>query len=89
MRKFNFTLDNGTTLTVQPPTLRMYYKGLLKAKNDPELFSAIADICNRNDEGISVTEEFVIDNFTTDDFDKFTKQFPAWVNAVRESNPNS
>lgn len=89
MRKFNFKLDNGTTLTIKPPTLRMYYKGLLTAKNDPELFNAIADICNQNVEGINVTEEYVIDNFTTDDFSRFMKQLPAWINSERNSDPNS
>lgn len=88
MRRFEFILDNGTKLTIQPPTLRMYYKELLTAQNDPQLFQAVADICNRNDENIPVNQEFVIDNFTTDDFSRFMKELPAWINNERNSNPN-
>lgn len=89
MRRFSFKLDNGTILTIKPPTLRMYYKGLLTAKNDPQLFNAIADICNRNEENIPVSEEYVIDSFTTDDLTRFMKQLPAWINSERNSDPNS
>lgn len=89
MRRFNLKLDNGVKLTIKPPTLRMYYKGLLNAKTDPQLFSAIADICNANDEEIPVTEEYVIDNFNTDDFSRFMKDFPAWISREREADPNS
>lgn len=88
MRRFNFKLDNGTALTIKPPTLRQYYKGLLIAKNDPQLFRSVAEICNRNDEGTEVTEEYIVDNFTTDDLYRFTKDFPAWVNGEKESDPN-
>lgn len=88
MRRFNFKLDNGTALTIKPPTLRMYYKGLLNAKNDPQLFSAVAEICNRNDENIAITEEYVIDNFTTDDLTRFMKELPVWINSERKADPN-
>ena len=88
MRRFEFTLDNGTTLTIKPPTLRQYYKGLLKAKNDPQLFGSVAEICNANDEGIEITGEYVIDNFNTDDLSRFLKELSAWVKGERESDPN-
>lgn len=88
MRRFIFKLDNGTTLTIQPPTLRMYYKELLTAKNDPQLFNAVANICNRNDDNITVTEEYIIDNFTVDDFSRFMKELPQWINSERKSDPN-
>lgn len=88
MRRFVFTLDNGAVLSIKPPTLRMYYKELLTAKNDPQLFNAVADICNRNDEGIAVTEEYVIDNFSVDDLSRFMKDLPEWIRAEREKNPN-
>lgn len=88
MRRFVFALDNGTVLNIKPPTLRMYYKELLTAKNDPELFNAVANICNRNDDNISVTEEYVIDNFTVDDLSRFMKELPAWISNERKSDPN-
>lgn len=88
MRRFIFILDNGTQLTIKPPTLRMYYKGLRCAKTDPQLFNAVAEICGRNDENISVNEEYVIDNFTTDDLSRFLKELPAWIDNVRASDPN-
>ncbi len=88
MRRFAFRLDNGTALTIHPPTLRQYYKGLLLAKNDPQLFRSVAEICSRNDEGTEITEEYVVDNFTTDDLHRFMKDFPAWVNNEKESDPN-
>ena len=89
MRQFKFSLDNGTILLIKPPTLRMYYKEFLKAKNDPELFNSVANICNRNYNEIKVTEEYVIDNFTTDDLKRFMKDLHAWVNAERNADPNS
>lgn len=88
MRRFNFKLDNGTALTIQPPTLRMYYKELLTAKNDPQLFNAVAHICDRNDEGITVTEEYVVDNFTVDDLSRFMRELPEWINSERKADPN-
>ena len=89
MRRFILKLDNGVKLTIKPPTLRMYYKGLLNAKTDPQLFAAIADICNVNDENIPVSEEYVVDNFNVDDFSRFMKDFPAWISRERDSDPNS
>ncbi|MBR1592815.1 MAG: hypothetical protein IJ666_07385 [Ruminococcus sp.] len=88
MRKFTFRLDNGKIFTINPPTVRQYYKGFLKAKNDPELFNAVAEICSNNDENIKITEEFVIDNFTVDDFHRFVKELPEWIADVRNSDPN-
>lgn len=88
MRRFIFELENGTVLTIKPPTLRMYYKELLTAKNDPQLFNAVAHICNRNDEEIIITEEYVIDNFTVDDLSRFMRELPAWVNNEKKNDPN-
>lgn len=89
MRRFAFELDSGTKLSIKPPTVRMYYKGLLIAKTDPELYRSIAEICSRNDEGIALSEEYIIDNFTTDDLARFMRDFPAWVNEERRADPNS
>ncbi len=88
MRKFVFRLDSGEVLTIKPPTVRQYYKGLLKAKNDPELFVSIAEICNNNDENIRINQEYIIDNFTVDDFHRFMKELPEWIENVRNSDPN-
>lgn len=89
MRRFEFTLDNGTSLHIKPPTLRAYYKEYRNAKTDPELFRAIATICSNNDEGLKFTEEKVIDTFSTDDLRKFMENFPKWINEERTSDPNS
>lgn len=88
MRRFTLSLDNGTVLNIKPPTLRMYYKGLLTAKNDPQLFRSVAEICSRNDENKAISEEYIIDNFTTDDLNRFMKEFPEWVKGEREADPN-
>ena len=88
MRKFVFRLDSGEVLTIKPPTVRQYYKELLKSKNDPELFVSIAEICNNNDENIRINQEYVIDNFTVDDFHRFMKELPEWIENVRNSDPN-
>lgn len=88
MRRFKFRLDNGTEFTIKPPTLRQYYKGLLLAQTDPQLFRSVAEICSRNDEGTEITEEYIVDNFTTDDLQRFMKEFPAWINTEKESDPN-
>ena len=89
MRRFNFKLDNGTQLTIKPPTLRAYYKGFLNAKTDPQLFNAIAEICTQNEENIKVTEEYVIDNFNVDDLSRFVRELPAWISSERKTDPNS
>lgn len=89
MRRYRFTLDSGTVLNIKPPTLRQYYKGLLTAKNDAQLFRAVAEICTSNDEGIAVTEEYVIDNFTVDDLSRFMRGLNSWINAERSADPNS
>ena len=88
MRKFNFTLDNGTVLTISPPTVRTYYKGFVSAKTDGQLFSAVAEICNKNDENISVDCDFVLNNFTVDDFNRFVRNFSDWINSEKNSDPN-
>ncbi|MBR4627787.1 MAG: hypothetical protein IKO47_08830 [Ruminococcus sp.] len=88
MRRFVFKLDNGTVLNIKPPTLRMYYKELRCASTDPQLFNAVADICGRNDEGIAVNEEYVIDNFTVDDLRRFVKELTSWIEGERASDPN-
>lgn len=88
MRKFSFKLDSGLTLTIKPPTVRQYYKGLVRAKNDLELFNAVAEICNNNDENIRINQEYVIDNFTVDDFHRFIKELPEWIEKTRNSDPN-
>jgi len=88
MRRFEFALDNGTVLHIQPPTVKMYYKGYLAAKNDPQLFRSIAEICSRNDEGLTIDESCIEDNFTTDDLGRFMEEFPKWIKGVRDSDPN-
>lgn len=89
MRRFEFKLDNGTELNIKSPTLRMYYKELRTVKNDEQLFAAVAEICNRNDESVAIDKEYVIDNFTTDDLKRFMRELPAWIENERASNPNS
>ncbi|MDE5557454.1 MAG: hypothetical protein K2J32_07145 [Ruminococcus sp.] len=88
MRKFKFTLDNGTTLTVNPPLARLYYKKYAIAKNDNALFEAIAEICNNNDEKIPITADYLLDNFTVIDLQRFTAEFPKWINETHDSDPN-
>lgn len=88
MRKFNLKLENGTHLTVKPPTLKSYYKGLISAKTDDEIFSAVAEICNRNYENTEINLEFVLNNFTVDDFSNFVKDFSEWVQNEKQSDPN-
>lgn len=88
MRKFKFTLDNGTTLTINPPSTRLYYKKYAIAKNDNALFEAIAEICNNNDEKIPITADYLLDNFTVVDLQRFTAEFPKWINETRDSDPN-
>lgn len=88
MRKFKFTLDNGTTLTVNPPSVRLWYGKYVTAKTDNAVFEAIAEICNNNDEKIPVTVDYLLDEFTVNDLQRFTTAFPAWLNAERDNDPN-
>lgn len=88
MRKFKFTLDSGQTLTVNPPSVRLYYKKYASAKSDNDLFSAIAEICNNNDEKIPVTADYLFDNFTVTDLQRFTADFPSWINGEKDNDPN-
>lgn len=88
MRKFKLTLDNGTELTVHQPTVRMWYDGYRQAKSDSDVFRSVAEICSRNDEGITIEPDYVRDEFTTDDFKRFAMDFPKWVENVHD-DPNS
>lgn len=88
MRRFVLELENGTVLHIKPPTVRMYYKGYLLAKKDADLFRSIAEICSNNDENKQITEEYVVDSFTTDDLGRFMEDLPAWIKDTRSSDPN-
>lgn len=88
MRKFRFALDNGQTLTINPPSVRLYYKKYTSAKSDNDLFGAIAEICNNNTEKIPVTADWLLDNFTVTDLQRFTANFPAWINDEKDNDPN-
>lgn len=87
MRKFIFPLDNGTTLTINPPSVRLLSRWET-AKTSEENFSAIAEICNNNDEKIPVTVDYVLDGFSIFDFKRFTADFPKWINSEKDSDPN-
>lgn len=88
MRKFRFALDNGKTLTINPPSVRLYYKKYALAKSDTALFEAIAEICSNNAEKIPITVDWLLDNFTVTDLQRFTAEFPKWINGERDSDPN-
>lgn len=88
MRKFRFNLDDGTKLTIHPPTVRQYYEKYLPAEYNKETCSTIAEIISRNDEGVTFTAEDIIDKFTVDDFSLFVEKFPEWIIKERESDPN-
>lgn len=88
MRKFEFSLENGQKLTVNPPSVRLYYRKYASAKSDIALFEAIAEICNNNDEKIPVNVDYLLDNFTVVDLQRFTTDFPKWINDTRDSDPN-
>lgn len=88
MRKFRFALDNGQTLTINPPSVRLYCKKYTSAKSDNDLFGAIAEICNNNTEKIPVTADWLLDNFTVTDLQRFTADFPAWINGEKDNDPN-
>ena len=88
MRKFEFLLENGQKLTVNPPSVRLYYKKYASAKSDNALFEAIAEICNNNDEKVPVNVDYLLDNFTVTDLQRFTANFPAWINGEKDNDPN-
>lgn len=88
MRQFVFMLDNGTKLSINPPSNRLYYKEFLTAKNDVQLFTSIAKICHNNAENIKIDCDYILDNFDVLDFNKFMKEFPEWVNQEKNNDPN-
>ena len=88
MRQFIFTLDNGITLTINPPSISLYYREFLTAKNDNQLFTSIAKICDNNAENVKIDLNYVLDNFSVLDFNRFMKTFPEWINGERDSDPN-
>lgn len=88
MRKFKFTMESGQTLTIHSPSVRLYYKKYALAKSDVALFEAIAEICNNNDEKVSVNVDYLLDNFSVTDLQRFTAEFPKWINGERDSDPN-
>lgn len=87
MRKFRFTTEFGQTLTINPPSVRLYTKYAV-AKNDSQLFEVIAEVCNNNDEKVPVTVDYVLDSFTIIDVHRFTAEFPKWIAETRENDPN-
>ena len=88
MRKFKFNLDNCTTLTINPPSARLYYKQYAVAKTEIAIFEAIAEICNNNEDKIPVTVDYILDNFSVFDLQRFTAEFPKWINSERDNDPN-
>ncbi|MDE5620348.1 MAG: hypothetical protein K2I80_07485 [Ruminococcus sp.] len=88
MRKFEFSLENGQKLTINPPSVRLYYRKYATAKSDSDLFESIAEICNNNNEKIPVTVDYMLDNFTVIDLQYFTANFPKWISDTRDSDPN-
>ena len=88
MRQFIFTLDNGTKLSVNPPSNRLYFKDFLTAKDDNQLFESIAKICSNNSENIKIDTDYVLDEFSVLDFNRFVKNFPEWVNQEKNNDPN-
>lgn len=79
-RTYNFTFDSGETLTLGAPKLR-HYNDLLSAKNDGQVITAVADIIGKD-------TEYILDNFTTDDIKRFVRDYPAWVQDIKENDPN-
>lgn len=79
-RTFELTLDSGETLTLGAPKLKDY-NALMAAQNDSQIIAAAADIIGKD-------AEYILDNFTTDDIKRFIRNFPAWVQGVKESDPN-
>lgn len=88
MYKFKFITESGQTLNINPPSVRLYYHKYANAKSDSQLFQAIAEICNNNDEKIPVTVDYLLDSFTVVDLQRFTAEFPKWINGVRDGDPN-
>lgn len=88
MKKFEFPLDNGQKLTINPPSARLYYKKYAVAKNDSALFEAIAEICNNNDEKVKITVDSLLDIFSVFDLQRFTAEFTKWINSERDNDPN-
>ncbi|MCM1508301.1 MAG: hypothetical protein NC177_14405 [Ruminococcus flavefaciens] len=88
MQKFKFTTGYGQTLTINPPSARLYYRKYALAKTETETFEAIAEVCNNNDEKIPVTVDYLLDNFTAVDLQRFTANFPQWIANARDSDPN-
>lgn len=87
MRKFSFTLPDGTKINVHPPTVRQYYIEYQRAENVPEMCKAIVGIISRNDEDLTFSAEDIMKNFRTEDLAVFMVEFPAWIKNEKESDP--
>lgn len=88
MHTFDFQLENGTKLEINPPSVRTYYLKFCRAESDEKLFEAVAEICNNNTENIRIDVDYVLDNFKVTDFNRFTKDLTEWVKNTRENDPN-
>ena len=87
MRKFKFSIDNGTAFTVHAPKL-CRYKAFLTAKGDDEVYTSVADIVSDNDEKKTIDKDYISNEFTVDDLSRFYKEFPAWLSNEKEADPN-
>jgi len=81
-------MDNGTRLHIHPPTVSQYYDKYFAASEDEEVYSTIAEIVSRNDEGITFTADDISNKFTVVDIIRFIGDFPEWIRKEKESDPN-
>lgn len=88
MRKIKIELDSGLIITVRPPTVRQFYEERAEIKTRDDCYRFIAAVLSRNDEGITFTSEQVLDEFTTDDYNYFWREYIEWVVDEHETNPN-
>lgn len=89
---FNITFDNGETVTLRPPKLKVMRKaaGIKKGNNEEavsKMIEIIAVILSNNKESRSFTADFVESEFDTSDLISFLTHYFEWVASIKQ-NPN-
>lgn len=85
-RLYRFRLKNGVALTIPPPTLNQQARleGLasLESGRTKELIDVFTAILNMNTQHIKLSNEKVVDMFTTHDCIEFYKDYLSWTREI-------
>lgn len=89
---FKITFNEGKTLTLRPPKLKVMRKAASIKKDDnaeavSEMIEVVAIILSNNKENRTITTDFVENEFDTSELVSFLTNYFEWVASIKQ-NPN-